>query len=50
LVGAGPRIKMILFFNMVMTTMDNALAVAFSFLFQHKQAKHFVPLDRACKD
>jgi hypothetical protein len=42
--------KEILFFNRVMMTMDNAIAVAFSCLFQHKQAQRFMPLDRACKD
>jgi hypothetical protein len=31
-------------------TMDNAIAVAFSCLFQHKQVQCFAPLDRACKD
>jgi hypothetical protein len=35
---------------MAMTTMDNAVAVSFSCLFQHKQARGFAPLDRACKD
>jgi hypothetical protein len=40
---------MILLFFM-MTTMDNAIAVSFACLFQHKQAKHFAPFDRECKD
>jgi hypothetical protein len=26
------------------------LAVSFACLFQHKQAEHFAPFDRACKD
>ena len=39
---AAPTVKMLM-------TMDNAIAVAFSCLFQHKQAQRFAPLDRACK-
>ena len=31
-------------------TMDNALAVAFAYLFQCNQVQHFEALDRACKD
>jgi hypothetical protein len=40
---AAPTVK-------ILMTMDNAIAVAFSCLFQHKQAQRFAPLDRACKD
>jgi hypothetical protein len=31
-------------------TMDNAIAVAFSCLFQQELAQRFAPLDRVCKD
>jgi hypothetical protein len=34
----------------IMMSMDNAIAVAFSCQFQHKQVKCFAPLDRSCKD
>jgi hypothetical protein len=40
-----PRTKLIL-----EMTMDIAFAVSFPCLFQHKEAKRFAPLDRACID